>query len=111
MAEKADARQTQNTTASLAMAAKTAEVQSSGQTAANTNTYGGADKMMSRLVEVNEGQLEQLISLVELIRNGGSAMPNAAQSPSGPQVAQTTQNPSINTPKAANKGTVSVGRT
>jgi hypothetical protein len=111
MAEKADARQTQNTTASLAMAAKTAEVQSSGQTAANTNTYGGADKMMSRLVEVNEGQLEQLISLVELIRNGGSAMPNAAQTPSGPQVAQTTQNPSINTPKAANKGTVSVGRT
>jgi hypothetical protein len=110
MADKADARQTQNTTASLAMAAKTAEVQSSSQTAANTNTYGGADKMMSRLVEVNEGQLEQLISLVELIRNGGTTMPNAAQGADTPKVAQTTQNPSINTPKAANKGTVSVGR-
>lgn len=110
LAEKADARQTQNTTAGLAMAAKTAEVQSSTQTASNTNTYGGADNM-GRLVEINQGQLDKLLELVELVKNGGTVMPNAAQSAPAQQVAQTTQNPSINTPKAAAKGTVSVGRT
>jgi len=110
LAEKADARQTQNTTAGLAMAAKTAEVQSSTQAAANTNTYGGADNM-SRLVDINQGQLDKLLELVELVKNGGTVMPNAAQSAPAPQVAQTTQNPLINTPRAAQKGTVSVGRT
>ncbi|MNL92441.1 hypothetical protein D3C81_21960 [compost metagenome] len=110
LAEKADARQTQNTTAGLAMAARTAEVQSSGQAAATANTYGGADANMGRLVEINQGQLDQLLTLVELIKNGGSVMPNAAASAPAQQVAQTTQNPSINTPKGAPKGTVSVGR-
>ncbi|MNO11264.1 Transglycosylase SLT domain protein [compost metagenome] len=110
LAEKADARQTQNTTAGLAMAAKTAEVQSSSQTAANTNTYGGGGDL-GRLVEINQGQLDKLLELVELVKNGGTVMPNAAQGAPAQQVAQTTQNPLINTPKPAAKGTVSVGRT
>lgn len=110
LAEKADARQTQNSTAGLAMAARTAEVQSSNQTAANTTIPSGTGDL-GRLVEINQGQLDQLLELVTLIKNGGTMMPNAASSAPAQQVAQTTQNPLINSPKAAAKGTVSVGRT
>jgi len=110
LADKADARQTQNTTAAMTVAAKTADAQSSAQAASNANTYGGMDKAMGRLVTLGEESLAELRSLVELARNGASAMPNAANPGNGQQVAQTTVNPTINTPKAAQRGTVSVGR-
>lgn len=110
LTEKADARQTQNTTAGLAMSARTAEVQTSTQTASNAETYGGMDKQMGRLVDINQSQLTQLSELVELVRKSGLAtatMTGATTSGS----TQTSVNPNINNPKAASRGTVAVSRT
>jgi hypothetical protein len=108
---RADARQTQNSTAGLRVAAQTAEVQSSSRALAAANTNGGVEGNLERLVGVNESQLEQLITLVNLIKQGG-ALPKVSKEQA--LVAQagktTTQSPQINTPKAATRGTVSVAR-
>jgi hypothetical protein len=112
LTERANTRQTQNSTAGLMMAARTAEVQSSTQAKAASNTYGGLDRNMERLVGVNESQLEQLITLVSLLQKG-TALPGQGskeQQLVAQAGKQTTQNPVINTPKAATRGTVSVGR-
>lgn len=111
LAEKADARQVQNTTAPMEVAARVAETQTSTQSANAANTYGGMDKNMGRLIDVNEDQLEQLTILVNLVKSGGLPMPTPGQQAQELQAStQTTQNPSINTPKAAPKGVVSVAR-
>lgn len=110
LTEKADTRQTQNTTAGLAMSAKTAEVQTATQSAANTETYGGMDKQMGRLLDVNQSQLTQLLTLVELVKQGGAAVMSASSSAQGGST-QTSVNPNINNPKAATRGTVAVSRT
>lgn len=112
LTERANARQTQNSTAGLQMAARTAEVQSSTKSKAATNTYGGLDANLGKLLSVNESQLEQLIALVSLVKGGGMSMPSGKNG-TAELIAQgktTTQNPVINTPKAAAKGPVSVGR-
>ncbi|MNI47859.1 hypothetical protein D3C73_1023980 [compost metagenome] len=111
LAEKADARQVQNTTAPMEVAARTAEVQSSTQSAKAADTYGGMDMNMGRLIKVNEMQLDTLIELVDAIKSGGlpSTAPGQAAQPQQAST-QTTQNPSINTPRPAPKGVVSVGR-
>ncbi|MNZ24403.1 hypothetical protein D3C78_415500 [compost metagenome] len=113
LSEKADARQVQNTTAPMAVAAQVAETQSSSQSAAAANTFGGMDANMGRLIKVNEMQLDKLIELVDVVKSGGMSMPTPGKQAQELQAqnTQTTQNPSINTPKAAPKGVVSVGRT
>lgn len=111
LATKADERQVNNSTATLAVSARIAEAQSSNQAKASADTYGGMDKGMSQLLGVNEAQLEQLITLVTLMRDGNVTLPNA----SGPATnlvasTKTTQNPSINTAQPAKQSTVSVAR-
>lgn len=111
LAERADARQTQNSTAGLMVAARTAEVQSSTQTKAATDTFGGLDSNLERLVGVNESQLEQLMTLVSLVQQGGAMTGNGnGQQQLVAQAGKTAQNPVINTPKPATRGTVSVSR-
>ncbi len=111
LTERADARQTQNSTAGLMVAARTAEVQSSTQTKAATDTFGGLDSNLERLVGVNESQLEQLMTLVSLVKQGGVMTGNGnGQQQLVAQAGKTAQNPAINTPKPATRGTVSVSR-
>jgi len=112
LSDKADARQTQTSPAGLMLAARTADAQSSNQAKASTNTYGGLEGNLERLVGVNESQLQQLITLVELVKGGGlgGSVPNGPAAELVAQGTRTTQSPTINTPKAAARGTVSVGR-
>lgn len=112
LAEVAENRQVQNTAAPLAVAARSAEAQTSAQTQVSTDTFGGLDKGIGRLIGVNESQLQQLITLVDLIKSGNLQMPTT-QGPATELVASakpTTQNPNLNVPMAAPKGVVSVGR-
>ena len=111
LTEQADARQTQSTIAPLAVAARTAEAQTAPQTRANADTFGGAEANIGRLISVNESQLEQLITLVSLVKGGAMPTPGVASGKSELMANSTTrQNPNINATRPAPKGTVSVGR-
>ncbi|MNY05739.1 hypothetical protein D3C86_1384690 [compost metagenome] len=107
--EKADARQTQNSIANMAMVAATADAQTSTQAATQSDNFGGTEKSFNRLIGVNEAQLQQLVTLVTLMQSGQAAVEKAAapESQSQPKGAVNT---SINTPRPAPKGAVSVGR-
>lgn len=110
LSDKADERATQSTVAPMTVAARTADIQSAAQTAANSDTYGGMDKQFERLITVGEEQRELLRDLVQMVRNGSTVMPNVAEAKPSQQVAATTQNSRLNKPVAAPNGTVSVGR-
>lgn len=112
LAEQANTRQTQSTVAPLAVAAKNAEVQTASQTKASSDTFGGVEANIGRLVSVNESQLEQLITLVSLVKGGAMPTPGTLSEKSELMAGTgtTRQNPSINTARPAPKGTVSVGR-
>ncbi|MCY1293586.1 hypothetical protein D9M70_428510 [compost metagenome] len=111
LSNKADDRQVANSTATIAVSARMAEAQSSSQAKASADTYGGMDKGIGKLIGVNEAQLEQLITLVGLIRNGDVKMPNVSgQATDLVASSTTTQNSNINTKTPAKKSTVSVGR-
>lgn len=111
VAEKAEERQVQNTAAPMAVSARTADTQSSAQTKATTETFGGLDKGVGRLISVNESQLEQLVTMVGLLKAGVMEMPNADAVTKDMQAnAAQAFTPSTSTPRPAAQSTVSVGR-
>lgn len=108
--ETADARQTQNTTANLSMAAATADSQTAAQAVRQADNFGGADKSMSRLIGVNEAQLEQLVALVSLMQSGRAASEASGAAQTVASNSTGAVNDQLAVPKPAAKSTVSVGR-
>lgn len=108
--ETADARQTQNTTANLSMTAATADSQTAAQAVRQADNFGGADKSMSRLIGVNEAQLEQLVALVSLMQGGKAASEASGAAQNVASNSTGAVNNQVSVPKPAAKGTVSVAR-
>ena len=108
--ETADARQTQNTTANLSMAAATADSQTAAQAVRQADNFGGADKSMNRLIGVNEAQLEQLVALVSLMQSGKVAGEATAAAKAAAGSTTGAVNDQVTVPRPAARSTVSVGR-
>lgn len=112
--EQADQRQTSAQTRDIAVAAKAAEAQTANQARQATANVGSSDEVSSRLVGINQSQLERLTELVDLIRGGltvkgmegGGAANVAASTPSR----QGAVNSNLKVARPAPKGTVSVSK-
>lgn len=112
LAVKADDRQVANTTGAMAVSARVAESQSSNQVKAATDTYGGLDKGVGRLIDINESQLEQLITLVKLLGEGANPMPTVSGKATDLVASSSASavNTNIDKPTPAKQSTVSVAR-
>lgn len=88
--------------------AEIADIQSSSNTAALSNSFGGVEGVLRESLQVSKEQLGKLTELVEMVERLSSAQAPAANASTA--TTPSTQSTTTTTPKALPKGPVSVGR-